>query len=404
MERLTIERLGHRGDGIAPGPTYVPLTLPGEVVEGEMDDGQMRGVRILEPSSDRVRPPCPHFRRCGGCSIQHATNDFVEAWKIDLVRSALKARDLSADIRRIHTSPPNSRRRAVLAGIRTKSGAMVGFHERASHAVVATPDCRVLHPDILAAMPLLEALTRLGSSRKGEIRLSVIASLEGIDVAVGDAKELDTSIWSDAVASADAHDVARLSWNGDVVVERRPPRLKLGAADVVPPPGAFLQATIEGEAALQAGVKDAIGNAGSVIDLFAGIGTFALPLAMGAEVHAVEGDRDMLASLDAGWRHGYGQKRLTTETRDLFRRPFEPGELARFEAAVIDPPRAGAEAQSHRLAQGGPSQLAMVSCNPQSFARDARLLIDAGYTIDWIDVVDQFRWSSHVELVAKMTR
>jgi 23S rRNA (uracil1939-C5)-methyltransferase len=402
--RVTVDRLGHKGDGIAPGPFFVPMCLPGEVVEGVRVGDQLSAPRILTPSPDRVRAPCAQYRRCGGCVIQHASDAFVADWKTGIVRAAMEARGLPAPIRRLHTSAPSTRRRATLSGLRTKSGPLVGFHSRASDTVVAIPDCRVLHPAILAAMPAFEALTALGASRKGQIRLKVLSSDAGIDVAVEDGKPVDPSLWSDLLAVAEAQDLARLTWNAEVLAERRPPAIRIGPATVVPPPGAFLQATSEGEAALRASVVEAVGDAGRLVDLFAGLGTFALPLAAGAEVHAVEGEGAMLAALDRGWRHAPGLHRVTTETRDLFRRPLEPTELARFDAAVIDPPRAGAEAQVGRLAAGGPPRLAMVSCNPVTFARDAQILANDGYALEWIDVIDQFRWSAHVELAAAFTR
>ncbi len=404
ITRLTIERLGHKGDGIAPGPIFVPLVLPGEVVEGEVQGDVMAVPRIVTPSPDRVRPPCPHYRRCGGCDVQHASDRFVTEWKTGIVRAAMEARGLPAPIRRLHTSPPATRRRATLSGLRTKSGPLVGFHTRASGTVVAVPDCRVLHPSLLAAMPAFDALTALGASRKAQIRLKALASDTGIDVAVEDGKPIDPQLWSDLAAIAEQHDLARLVWNGETLAERRLPILRIGPAMVSPPPGAFLQATADGESALFASVAEAVGDAQRIVDLFSGLGTFALPLATGAEVHAVEGEAALLSALDRGWRHAIGLRRVTTETRDLFRRPLEPAELARFDAAVIDPPRAGAEAQARHLAAGGPPRLAMVSCNPVTFARDARILADEGYALEWIDVIDQFRWSHHVELAAAFTR
>jgi 23S rRNA (uracil1939-C5)-methyltransferase len=198
--------------------------------------------------------------------------------------------------------------------------------------------------------------------------------------------------------------LARLSWDGEVVFQSEPPVLAMGVARVSPPPGAFLQATPEGEAALLRAVLEATDGARRVADLFAGCGTFALPVAQRAEVHAVEGSSQMLAALDHGWRTALGLKRVSTETRDLFRRPLMPDELARFDAVVIDPPRAGAEAQIGQIAAAQLPRVAAVSCNPVTFARDARALVTAGYRLDWVQVVDQFRWSAHVELTACFTR
>jgi 23S rRNA (uracil1939-C5)-methyltransferase len=279
----------------------------------------------------------------------------------------------------------------------------VGFHGRASGTLSAVTGCLVLTPALVAALPLLEDLTRIGGSRKGEIAFHVIDAPAGLDIAATGGKPLDRDLLT-ALSAEARRGIARLAWDGEVVVQPAPPALPFGAAQVTPPPGAFLQATAHGEAALLAAVREAVGAASQIADLFAGCGTFALPLAARAEVLAVESDASMLTALDAGWRQARGLKAVRTERRDLFRRPMQPAELARFDAVVIDPPRAGAAAQMAELAQGGPGRIAAVSCNPVTFARDAATLVAGGYRIDWIEVVDQFRWSPHVELAAQITR
>ena len=402
--RLTIERLGHLGDGVAEGPVFVPLTLPGEVVEGEVVGNRMPSPKIVTPSPDRVSPPCSHFKSCGGCSLQHVADGFVETWKSDVLRAALAAHGLPAPITAISTSPPQSRRRATLSGRRTKKAATIGFHARASDTIIEIPDCRLLHPDLLAIVPLLREITILAASRKAELSLSVTQSLAGIDLAVAGGKPLDDRLRQVLPALLAKYGLARMTWGDDLVAQREPPLQQFGPAKVSPPPGAFLQPTTEGQAALLFAVSQAVGSAGQIVDLFAGCGTFALPLAQQAEVHAVEGDTEMLAALDRGWRGAPGLKKISIETRDLFRRPLMPDELKRFDAAVIDPPRVGAEAQTVELAKSALRKIAAVSCNPVSFARDAKIFCDAGFAIDWIEVVDQFRWSPHVELVACFSR
>ena len=201
----------------------------------------------------------------------------------------------------------------------------------------------------------------------------------------------------------EAHGLSRLTWNGEIVALRAQPMLRFGRANVPLPYGAFLQATAEGEAALLAAVTETVAKARRITDLFAGIGTFALPLALTAEVHAVEGEAAMLMALDKGFRMAEGLKRVTHEVRDLYRRPLEPDEFKGIDAVVIDPPRAGAEAQSHTLAKSKVPVIASVSCNPATFARDAKILIAGGYRLDWVQPVDQFRWSSHVEIAARFT-
>lgn len=398
--RLTIERLGHLGDGIGPGPVYVPRTLPGEDVEGEAEGTSLAAPRILTPSPDRVKPPCPHYTQCGGCALQHASDSFVAGWKVEVVRQALAAQDLSTLFRPILTSPPRTRRRAALSGRRTKKATVVGFHGRASGTITAVPGCELLHPDLLAALPGLEAITAAGASRKGELTLVLTRSEAGPDLAVSGGKPLDGPLRATLAGLAEAHGLARLSWEGETVAQRLPPAQAFGAARVIPPPGAFLQASAEGEAALLAAATEAVGEARQIADLFAGCGTFTLPLAAKAELHAVEADAAMLAALDRGWRAAPGLKRVTTEARDLFRRPLLPEELKRFDAVLIDPPRAGAEAQMAEIARARVPRIAAISCNPVSFARDARILTGAGYSLDWVQVVDQFRWSPHIEIAA----
>jgi 23S rRNA (uracil1939-C5)-methyltransferase len=400
---ITIERLDLRGEGVA-GDLRVARALPGEGVEGDAVAGRIASPRILSPSPDRVSAPCPHYRACGGCAVMHATDRFVADWKQDVVARALAAQGLSAPFRPLQTSPPNSRRRAVLAGRRLKSGALVGFHARASDSVTPVPDCRLLDPALIAALPGLHAITLAGASRKGELALTLTALDPGPDLSVQCGKPLDAGLRMDLAGLAAQAGLSRLTWDGETVFQSAPPSLAMGRARVTPPPGAFLQATPQGEAALVAAVRDAVGPAVRVADLFAGCGTFALPLAEAAEVHAVEGEAPMLAALDAGWRGATGLKRVTTETRDLFRRPLLPDDLAGFDALVIDPPRAGAEAQIAQIARAAVPVIAAVSCNPVTFARDARRLVEAGFRLDWVQVVDQFRWSSHVELAARLSR
>ncbi|WP_417626557.1 class I SAM-dependent RNA methyltransferase [Pararhodobacter aggregans] len=398
-----IERLNLRGEGLAPG-LVVARALPGEEVGGEAVDGRIAQPKILTPSADRVAAPCRHYKACGGCALQHASDAFVEDWKTGVVRQALAGQGLEAPFRQTLTSPAGTRRRATLAGRRLKSGALVGFHGRASDTVSAIPECTLLDPALVAVIPALEALVTEGGSRKGEVRLTVTRYAEGVEVSVEEGKPLDRALRLALPQIAGAHRLARLVWNGEVLLQEAPPSLTMGRARVSPPPGAFLQATPQGEAALKAAVIEAVGGAKQVVDLFAGCGPFALPLAETAEVHAVESAAPMLAALDLGWRNAAGLKRVTTEARDLFRRPLMPDELKRFDAAVIDPPRAGAEAQVAELAQAAVPVIAHVSCNPVTFARDARVLVGAGYRLDWVQVVDQFRWSAHVELVARFSR
>lgn len=398
---LTIESLTHLGLGRASdGQSVLPRVLPGETVDVAQDGT----VRIVTPSENRVAAPCRHYKSCGGCAMQHADDVFVADWKKDIVAKALQARGLSPELHDIVTSPIQSRRRAKFSGRRTKKGAMVGFHAKASDTLIAIPDCQLITPALAACFPALEALTVLACSRKGEIDLTVTEAPLGPDILIATDKDLTPQLRIELAGLANHHGFSRLMWNDEPVVMINPPAQDFGGTKVTTPPGAFLQATKHGELALLAAVEDITGKANRIVDLFAGCGTFTLPLAKRAEMHAVESETTMLDALDRGWRAGHELRKVTTETRDLFRRPLEPDEFRHFDAAVIDPPRAGAEAQIDTLTRSDIPTIAMVSCNPVTFARDAKTLVDAGFTVPWVQIVDQFRWSPHVEVVAAFTR
>lgn len=407
MTQWKVERLGRHGDGVAIAPdgaqAFAARTLPGEVIEGEAASGRIGAPRIVTPSPERKRPACQHYASCGGCSLMHADDAFVARWKADLVTSAFAAHGIKAQIAGVATSPERSRRRAVLSGRRTKKTALVGFHGRASDQIVDVQDCLVLRPSINAALPVLRDLIISGASRGAELSLTVTESPAGLDVAVSGGKGLDAALTEKLGQIMRQGDFARLDWDGTPMTHRTPSR-HMGAARVTPPPGAFLQATAEGEAALLSVVRKVLEGSNRIVDLFAGCGTFALPLAAHADVHAVEGLSAPLQALDAAWRETPDLHRVTTETRDLSARPLQPDELAGFDAAVIDPPRSGAAAQAAELAASALQRIAWVSCDPVTFARDAATMIAAGWQMGPLYVVDQFRWSPHVETVTSFTR
>ncbi|WP_147126577.1 class I SAM-dependent RNA methyltransferase [Shimia ponticola] len=397
---ITITRLGHQGDGIAEGPVFVPRALPGEIVDGTIQGDTLVKPKIVTPSEHRVKAPCPVYNTCGGCSVQHASDSFVAEWKTGIVRAALEARGLDAPIRTLHTSPTRSRRRAKFSGKRTKTGAIVGFHGRGATQIADADRCLVVTPSMAALVdPLRELTVRLGS-RKAEVGFQVTELENGFDLAIDGAKTPTPQETMDLMIWARDNRVIRLSVNGELIGQEAVPTL----GPLLPPPGAFLQATAHGEAALMACVSETLGNAKTVVDLFAGCGTFSLPAARKADVHVVEGDRDLTAAAETAWRQGQGLHHMTFETRDLFRRPLIADELNRFDAAIIDPPRAGAEAQTAEILISTLPKIAAVSCNPVTFARDAEALIHAGYRLNWVDVVDQFRWSHHVEIAASFSR
>lgn len=408
MTEWRVERLGRRGEGVAYDShgqrALARLTLPDEVVTGEVEEaGRILDPKIVTPSPERVKPACPHYRACGGCSLMHASDAFVADWKAGLVISALKAQGMDVQVSGQHVSPPGSRRRAILSGRRTKKGALVGFHARASDVIIDLNDCRVIRPAIQSALPLLREIVIAGASRQAELSLAVTETSAGLDLAIRGGKSLEPALFAQLAALAEKGDLARIDWDGESIT-RRPPNLTMGRAQVTPPPGSFLQATAEGEAALIAAVRDMVKGADRIADLFAGCGTFTLPLSENAEVDAYEGLAAPLAALDSGWRGATGLKRVKTHVRDLAKRPLLPDELAAYDAIVIDPPRAGAEAQAQQLAQSGLARIAWVSCDPVTFARDARILADGGYEMTRLFVVDQFRWTPHVETAAEFRR
>ncbi len=402
-QQYNIARLGHQGDGIADGPIFASRTLPGEIVSGTLEGDQLTDIRVEAPSDERVKAPCRHYKSCGGCQLQHASDRFVADWKLGVVRKALEAQGIETEFRPLHTSPAASRRRATVSVRRTKKGTLAGFHGRASGVITEIPDCQLLDPVLIAAIPSVEELAMIGGSRKGELAVTLTLSEVGLDVSVRGGKPLDGPLQMTLAQVIAQKGWARLAWDDEIIAMANPPRQRFGAALVVPPPGAFLQATKDGEQALLAAVLEITSGSKRVIDLFAGCGTFSLPLAETAEVLTVEGEAEMTAALDQGWRMARGLKTVTATTRDLFRRPFMPDELAKFDAVVLDPPRAGAEAQISELVQAKRPVIAYVSCNPVTFARDAERLVSAGYRLNWVQVVDQFRWSAHVELAASFT-
>ncbi len=401
--KLEIEKLGYLGDGVAPGPVIVRRALPGELVEGEVKKGILAAPRILVASPERVRPPCPKFHLCGGCVLQHGSDTLVAGWKRGLVVHALGVQGITAEVLPTVASPPNSRRRAAISARRTRKGVCLGFHGRASGMIVPIEKCTVLHPDLLAALPALEQIARIGASRKCEIRFTITRTLSGVDVLTEGGKPLDPALREMLAEMVMEHGLARLIWGNEPIATLSPPRVRFGRADVELPPGAFLQATEHGEKTLVSAVSEAVSDARCIADLFAGCGTFALSLAERAKVHAVEGCAEMLGALESAWRVSAGMKRVTVEHRDLFRNPVPAEDLAGFDAVVVDPPRAGAEAQIHEIAKAHVRVVALVSCNPVTFARDARILKAAGYRIGPVLVVDQFRWSAHVEIFARFT-
>jgi 23S rRNA (uracil1939-C5)-methyltransferase len=409
---LTVERVGGRGDGLATldgRPVFVPGTVAGDRVrvriEGERAGGLAAEVlELLVPGPDRVEPPCPLSGRCGGCALQHLEDGAYARFKRGQVAAALSRAGLGdVPIGEVLRTPPATRRRATFAAKRAGGRVVLGFNERQSAWIVDVTDCLVLDPAIPAVLGPLRAALEAVLTDGPPLDVSVTVLDGGLDVLVTGGPEPGLAAREVWAAFAEAADLGRLSWRAqerspaEPLAHRRPLSARFGAVAVPVPPGVFLQPSAEGEAALVAAVRSALEGCGHVADLFAGAGTFTFPLALAGRVHAVEGDAAAHGALAAAAR---GVPAVSAERRDLFRDPLGTAELRRFDGLVFDPPRAGAAAQAAGIAASTVPVVVGVSCNPGTFARDARVLVDGGYVLESVTPVDQFLWSPHVELVA----
>ena len=410
---LDIERLGQRGEGVArtdKGLVFVPQALPGDVVRADVEGERGRLIEIVKPSPDRIAPFCRYFGACGGCAVQTLAFDTYAAWKRNIVVEALAHAKLDAPVAPLVDAHGEGRRRATFHS-RVQRDALgrptveTGFMRARAHDIIDIGECPVLAPQMAGAPRVAHAIALALVGLNKPLDILITATDTGLDVDFRGTGELDGPHRQKLLGEAERLDLARLSNHGSVLIERRAPQLEMGAAIIAPPPGAFLQATRAGEEALARLAAEAAGDARRAADLFAGVGTFALRLAEKAQVHAVEADKSALAALSlAAGRASPALKPVSVETRDLQRRPMGAAELAGFDAVVFDPPRAGAEAQARELAKCAIPVLIAVSCNPQTFARDARILVDGGWTLESVTPVDQFRHSPHVELVATFRR
>lgn len=404
LKELTIEALGAQGDGVAAtpeGPVYVPYVLPGERVQAEVKGERARLVAVLEPSPERIAPICRHFAHCGGCALQHLERGAYLAWKRELVVAAFAARGIEAPVGYVAAVGIGARRRVALSGRRTGRKTVLGFHEAKGHDIVDMHECPVTASAIVNALPSLRRLIEPLASRRLPVRLTVTLASNGLDVAIEDAPRSLSAEMHEWLARAAAQaKLARLTLAGDTVYQSTIPAVRFGPANVVLPTRAFLQAAGAGEAEMVRVVTTALGKAKQVADLFCGLGTFTFPLATSAKVLAVDGDRQAVGALESAAKRTPGVKPITTKVRDLFREPLSPRELDGIDAAVFDPPRAGAALQASALAKSAVKTIAAVSCNPATLARDARILIDGGYVLERVTPIDQFLYSPHVEAVA----
>jgi 23S rRNA (uracil1939-C5)-methyltransferase len=412
-DTLHIARIGGQGDGVAEtpaGPVFVPLTLPGETVRGEVRDDRVEAAEIIDASPERVPPVSPHYGDCGGCSLQHWAHAPYLAWKRDQVVAALARERIETEVEATVATPPGSRRRLALHARRgPEGGAILGFKARKSWRLVEVHQCPVADPRIVAALPALRALALpFLEHPKSAPTLHVTWTLDGLDVDVTGVERRTGGLSRDAqmraIEAAAAADLARLSLAGETLVMQRQPRVAFGPATVPLPPGGFLQAVPQAEAAMVERAVAAVKGARKIADLFCGAGTFTFPLATVAPVLAADASAAGIAALKAGIGSARGLKPIEAQARDLFRRPLAPYDLRGCDAIVFDPPRAGAVDQTAQIAQTKASVVVGVSCNPVTFARDARVLIDAGFRLERATPIDQFLWSAHVELVGVFRR
>lgn len=405
-EIVRIERVGHRGDGIAEtesGRLLVPFTLPGERVE--IERAGERGVlkAIVERSSERIDPVCKHFGVCGGCAAQHWNANAYLAWKRDLVVSALRRANIETNISAIIDAHGAGRRRIVLHTAPANGGYAVGFAARRSHEIVAIEECPILSPELAGAVSFAREIANIVRPSKKPLDIQITTTLGGLDIDLRNIGKLSSKTETELVKFASARKLARLSRESEPIAAVVEPAINIGAARVVLPPASFLQATEAGESALAARVVAAAEDAKHAADLFCGVGAFALRLAETMKVDAFDTNAGAIAALTKAGKTP-GLKPVNAQARDLFRWPLLSKELKNYDFIVLDPPRQGAEAQARELATAKIRRIAYVSCEPETFARDAAILISGGYKLTSVTPVDQFRYSAHVELAGIFER
>ncbi|MBN8982616.1 MAG: class I SAM-dependent RNA methyltransferase [Rhizobiales bacterium] len=410
-ERLVIHHVGHFGDGVAidgSQPIYVPYTLGGEVVDvqpvhGHPDRREL--LYVVTPSPERIEPFCPHFGICGGCAIQHWQPDAYREWKRQLVIDTLSHSGIECAVDELIDAHGTGRRRMTLHARQSQQDVLrVGFAAVGRHEIVAIDHCPILDPALAGGIDAANEIAELLKPVAKPLDIQITASDNGLDIDVRGSGPLDTAMLAQLSRLAEKHRLARLTRHGELVIQRAAPTMKIGKAKVTLPPGSFMQPTVAGEEALAALVLDKCKGAKHIADLFCGIGPFALRLAEKFSVTAYDSDAVAIDSLKDAVKSTQGLKPIKADARDLFRRPLMPQELRDFDCVVFDPPRQGAQAQSQQLAASRIKHVVAVSCNPATFARDARILIDGGFKIEGVTPVDQFRHTPHVEVVARFRR
>lgn len=407
-QALDVARLGAQGDGVADtasGPVFVPFALPGERVQADVRGERGRLIAIMTASPDRIAPVCRHFTHCGGCAVQHIRMPAYLAWKREMVVAAFAARGIDAPIAHVASVGLGALRRAAFSARRTGRGVVLGFHEAKGVDIVDVQECPVTASAIVRALPGLRRLAEPLMSRRAPGRVVVTLAANGLDVAIEDVPgDPPPEVREFLAREAAALKLARLTISGDTLYQATVPAVRFGTANVVLPARSFLQAAPAAEAEMVRLVTQAVGEARRVVDLFCGMGTITFPLAQRAPVLAVDGDKQAVAALQSAAKRTPGLKPIEAKLRDLFREPLSARELLGFDAAVFDPPRAGAATQAALLAESSVKTIAAVSCNPATLARDARILLDGGYKLERVTPIDQFLYSPHIEAVAVFRR
>jgi 23S rRNA (uracil1939-C5)-methyltransferase len=405
LDEVSIAALDAHGHGLAANGAIVPGALPGERTLVKFEGKRAELVETLDPSPERATPICPWFGTCGGCVAQHMSASLYHAWKRSLVVEALEREGAAAEVGSVVDAHGAGRRRATFhARFPHGQPDEIGFMRARSHDIIAIDDCPLFSPGMAGAIPAARALSADLRGLLKPLDIGVTATLDGLDVDLRGSGPLGRAEMQKLTRTAEALDLARVSNHGEIVIERRPPRVAFGNALARLPPGGFLQATEAGEAWLAEFAERALADTKKVADLFCGAGAFALRLARRHEVFAADADPAATGALARAAATTSGLRTLTTDTRDLFRRPLRPDELAAFDAALIDPPRAGAFEQARAIAASALPLVVSISCNVGTFARDARVLIDGGFQIGSVIPLDQFRFSAHVEIAAVFRR
>ena len=386
-----VVRIAARGDGVTASGRHAPFGVPGDTL---LDDG------TIARGPHHQQPPCRHFPECGGCQLQHVDDDAYRDYLVSRVVTALAQHGLATEIRDPHLSPPRTRRRASLRALKVGQGAVIGFNAAKSNRIVDMRECHILRPELFDLIAPLRSLLGglLPQRRTAEVQLTLVD--QGVDLMLKGVEPEGYEAMEGLTAFCERHRLARLSIDRglgpEALYEPVPATITLSGIPVGFPVGGFLQATEDGEEALVSIVREAVQEAEHIADLFAGLGTFTL--ALPGKVYAAEASRDAILALKRA------APNAAVEHRDLYRRPLDVGDLKTFDAVVLDPPRAGAEEQVKALAASDVARIAYVSCNPATFARDAKILTDGDYRVGWVRPVGQFRWSTHVELAAAFSR